>query len=70
MTGADVYVLFGMPTAIVVVAFAGYLLADRSARRSEVRVNELRRQEAEEAVYGRVRDMPEQGGRDEAAQPY
>jgi H+/gluconate symporter-like permease len=69
MTGADVFVLFGMPITIVVVAFAGYLLADRSARRSELRVNEMRRQEAEEAVYGRVRDMPDQGERGEAAQP-
>ena len=49
MTGADVFVLYGMPVVIFSVGFAIYLLADRSARRSEVRINELRRQEAESA---------------------
>ena len=66
MTGADVFVLYGMPAAIFAVGFAIYLLADRSARRSEVRINELRRQEAEEAVYEQAQ---EQIARREAAQP-
>jgi tetrahydromethanopterin S-methyltransferase subunit G len=49
MTGADIFVLYGMPVAIFAVGFAIYKVADISARRSEIRINELRRQEAENA---------------------
>jgi hypothetical protein len=58
MIGADVFVLFGIPAVIGVFGAVIYLLADRSARRSERLVNELRRQETEEAADSRVLDQP------------
>jgi Flp pilus assembly protein TadB len=52
MTGADVFVLFGIPAAVLVFGAALYWHADLSARRSEVRIVELRQQETESVELG------------------